>query len=246
MRVAIVTGAGRGIGAATAARLSADGLAVAVLDRDEPASGRTAANITSSGGTALAVTADVADPTQVKDAVALVAERLGPPLVLVNNAGVTSDRPLTEMTEDDWDLVLGVNLRAHFLMCRAVLPHMRGEGWGRMVNVSSMAANGTANQANYCSAKAGVQGLTRALAVELGPEGITVNAVAPGYIATEMTETSAGKAGFARAQRVVAAQTPMRRVGTPADVAETIAFLASADSGFITGQVVPVTGGLMV
>ena len=247
-RVAVVTGAGRGIGAATAARLASDGLPVAVLDKDGAAAEQTVRDIAGAGGIAYAVELDVTDAAHVADAVDAVARRLGPPAVLVNNAGLTCDRPFGEMTDEDWDVVLGVNLRAPFIMSRAVLPYLRQHGWGRIVNVSSMAAMGTAHQANYAAAKAGLQGLTRTLAVELGPEGITVNAVAPGYIATGMTRATADRdgPGFARAQRAAAAQAPVRRVGTPEDVAEAIAFLAHEDSGFITGQVLPVTGGLVV
>ncbi|MFI9723633.1 SDR family NAD(P)-dependent oxidoreductase [Streptomyces sp. NPDC052396] len=247
-RVAIITGAGNGIGAATAVRLSWDGLAVAVVDKDREAGERTAQEITESGCPAVAVPADVTDPAQIRAAVDQVTAQLGPPTVLINNAGLTSDRPFAEMTAMDWDLVLELNLHAPFLMSQAVLPYLRQQRWGRIVNVSSLAAQGTTHQANYAAAKAGVQGLTRALAVELGPEGITVNAVAPGYIVTGMSRTSAARHGaqLASLQRVAAARTPLRRVGRPEDVAEAIAFLASEESGFITGQVLPVTGGLTV
>lgn len=246
-RVAIVTGGGRGIGAVTASRLAARGLVIAIVDRDKTTAESTADAIRAAGGDAIAVQADVAVPAEVAAAVARVVAELGPPTVLVNNAGITSDNPLDEMTLDDWDIVVDVNLRGPFLMAQQVRPHQARAGWGRIVNLSSMAALGTRNQANYCAAKAGIQGLTKALAIELGPEGITVNAVAPGYIATDMTEAAAVRLGvkFETVQRTVAAQTPVRRVGQPADIAAIIVFLVSDDAGFITGQTISAAGGLM-
>ncbi|MFI9723624.1 SDR family NAD(P)-dependent oxidoreductase [Streptomyces sp. NPDC052396] len=242
-RVAIVTGAARGIGAATAARLAALGASVAVLDMAPAES--VVERIARAGGTALTVRADVSREEEVRRAVAEVAERLGAPAVLVNNAGVVRDRPLGELTRDDWDVVLDVNLRGAFLLCQAVRPYMTDLGWGRIVNVSSTSADGSRDQANYSSAKAGVRGLTRTLAIELGPDGITVNAVAPGYIVSEMTAATAARLGvdFQDFQRLVAEQTPVRRVGTPEDVAHAIAFLAGEGAGFITGTVLQVTGG---
>ncbi|MEQ4304386.1 3-oxoacyl-ACP reductase FabG [Plantactinospora sp. B6F1] len=246
-RVAIVTGAARGIGAATAARLAADGLAVAVLDLDAAGCAHVVADITARGGRALPAPADVTDPVQVRAVVAAVAERLGPPTVVVNNAGVIRDGPLAEMTDGDWDVVHAVNLRAAYLMCREVRPYLVAGTGGRIVALSSVAAVlGNRDQANYAAAKAGVLGLVRGLAQELGPFGVTVNAVGPGYIATEMTRATAGRLGvdFAELQRMVAAQTPVRRVGRPEDVAHAVAFLVSPDAGYITGEVLHVNGGV--
>jgi 3-oxoacyl-[acyl-carrier protein] reductase len=244
-RVAIVTGAGRGIGAAVAVRLAADGMAVAVLDLDESRCAGTVSAVTASGGTAMAAAADVSAADQAQDAVSRVAAELGPPSVLVNNAGVIRDRPLGDMTEDDWDTVVDVNMRGPFLMSRAVRPYLVQGGWGRIVNLSSASALGNRDQANYSAAKAGVQGFTRTLAIELGPFGVTVNAIAPGYIVTEMTASMAERLGmeFSKLQKIVAAQTPVRRVGQPEDIAHVVSFLVSEGAGYVSGETIYVTGG---
>jgi 3-oxoacyl-[acyl-carrier protein] reductase len=244
-RAAIVTGAARGIGAATARRLAADGMAVAVLDLDAAASASTVDAITAAGGTALAVAADVSKAGQVETAVGKIAAELGPPAALINNAGVIRDNLLFKMSEDDWDTVLGVHLRGAFLMSRAAQKYMVEQGYGRIVNLSSSSALGNRGQANYSAAKAGMQGLTKTLAIELGPFGITVNAVAPGFIVTDMTAATAARIGvdFEEFQQARAAQIPVRRVGQPADVAAVISFLASEDAGFVSGQVIYVAGG---
>ena len=244
-RVAIVTGAARGIGAGTARRLAADGMAVAVLDLDAGSCDATVEAITSAGGRAIAVGADVSDDDQVEAAVATVAEEFGPPAVLVNNAGVLRDNLLFKMSGDDWDTVLNVHLRGSFLMSRSVQKHMVAQRYGRIVNLSSSSALGNRGQANYSAAKAGMQGLTKTLAIELGPFGITANAVAPGFIATDMTAATAARLGmtFEDFQARVASQVPARRIGEVDDVAHAISFLASEGAGYISGQVIYVAGG---
>jgi 3-oxoacyl-[acyl-carrier protein] reductase len=244
-RVAIVTGGARGIGAATSRRLAADGFAVAVLDLKESDCSGTVDAITSAGGRALAVGADVSQADQVDAAVAKVAAELGPPVVLVNNAGVLRDNLLFKMTEDDWDTVLGVHLRGAFLMSRAAQKHMVDQRFGRIINLSSSSALGNRGQSNYSAAKAGLQGLTKTMAIELGQFGVTANAIAPGFIATDMTAATAARVGvgFDDFQKMAASQIPVRRVGQPEDVAHVASFLASEGAGFVSGQVIYVAGG---
>jgi 3-oxoacyl-[acyl-carrier protein] reductase len=244
-RVAIVTGAARGIGAATARQLAADGMAVAVLDLDAGNCAATVDAITAAGGRALAVGADVSQAEQVEAAVGKVAGELGPPAILVNNAGVIRDNLLFKMTEADWDTVLGVHLRGAFLMSRATQKHMVDQRYGRIVNLSSSSALGNRGQVNYSAAKAGMQGFTKTLAIELGQFGITANAVAPGFIATDMTAATAARIGmsFEDFQAAAASQIPVRRVGQPDDVAQVISFLCSEGAGFVSGQVIYVAGG---
>jgi 3-oxoacyl-[acyl-carrier protein] reductase len=244
-RVAIVTGAARGIGAATAERLAQDGFAVAVVDLDESATAATVQAIEAAGGRVIGVGADVGDADQVQAAVDRVVAELGPPVVLVNNAGVTRDNLLFKMTDADWDLVMHVHLRGSFLMTRAVQQHMVQAGWGRVVNLSSTSALGNRGQANYATAKAGLQGFTKTLAIELGRFGVTANAIAPGFIQTEMTRATAERLGRDWEQYVAerAAAIPVQRAGTPADIAHTVSFLVSEGAGFVSGQVGYVAGG---
>jgi len=244
-RVAIVTGAARGIGAATAKRLASDGMAVGVLDLDASACAPTVDTITAAGGRAVAVGADVSDAEQVATAVGKVAAELGPPVVLINNAGIIRDNLLFKMSEDDWDMVLGVHLRGAFLMSRAAQKFMVEQRFGRVVNLSSSSALGNRGQVNYSAAKAGMQGFTKTLAIELGQFGVTANAVAPGFIATDMTAATAARVGmgFEEFQAAAASQIPVRRVGQPDDIAHLISFLVSEGAGFVSGQVIYVAGG---
>jgi 3-oxoacyl-[acyl-carrier protein] reductase len=244
-RVAIVTGAARGIGAAVARRLAADGMAVGVIDLKEGDCGATVDAITAAGGRALAAGADVSDAAQVAAAVDAIAAELGPPVVLVNNAGVIRDNMLFKMTDDDWDTVLGVHLRGSFLMSRAAQKYMVGQKFGRIINLSSSSALGNRGQANYSAAKAGLQGFTKTLAIELGQFGVTANAIAPGFIATDMTAATAARIGveFEAFQQAAAASIPVRRVGQPEDIAHVASFLASEGAGFVSGQVIYVAGG---
>lgn len=244
-RTAIVTGAARGIGAAVATRLAADGMAVAVIDLDEAACAGTVDAITDAGGTALAVGADVSDAAAVDAAVERIASELGAPTVLVNNAGILRDNLLFKMTVEDWDLVMGVHLRGAFNMAKAAQKHMVEAKFGRIVNLSSTSALGNRGQANYSAAKAGMQGLTKTLAIELGKFGITSNAIAPGFIQTDMTAATAERVGvpFDDFIKFSAEQIPVARVGQPDDIAHTASFLASEGAGFVSGQVIYVAGG---
>jgi 3-oxoacyl-[acyl-carrier protein] reductase len=244
-RTAIVTGAARGIGAATAKRLAADGFAVGVLDLDETACAGTVGAIEAAGGRALGVGVDVSKAEQVEAAVKRVADELGAPVVLVNNAGIIRDNLIFKMTEEDWDAVMGVHLRGAFLMTRACQAYMTQEKYGRIVNLSSASAQGNRGQANYSAAKAGLQGFTKTLAIELGRFGVTANAVAPGFIQTDMTRATAERMGVSFEDFIAhsAAQIPVQRVGQPEDIAATISFLCSEEAGFVSGQVIYVAGG---
>ncbi len=244
-RVALVTGAARGIGAAIAQRLAADGMAVAVVDLEEQASARTADAITSTGGRAVAIGADITDERAAVAAVDQAGAELGPVTVLVNNAGIIRDNLIFKMTTDDWDSVLGVHLRGAFLMTRAAQAQMTKVGWGRIVNLSSTSALGNRGQVNYAAAKAGMQGFTKTLAIELGRFGVTANAIAPGFIETEMTRATAARVGvdFEEWQIAMAKTIPVGRIGQPADIAAVASFLCSEEAGFVSGQVIYVAGG---
>jgi len=244
-KTAIVTGAARGIGAGIAIRLASDGMAVAVLDLSEADCAGTVKEIENAGGRALAVGCDVSKTDEVNTAVERIAAELGEPTVLVNNAGITRDAMLFKMTDEDWDTVIDVNLRGPFLMTRAVQKYMTGQQWGRIVNISSSSGLGNRGQANYSATKAGIEGFTKTLAKEMGKFGITANAVAPHFIATDMTAAMAGKLkmSFEDLVETYKKQIPVARVGQPADVAHAVSFLVSEGAGFTSGQVLYVAGG---
>jgi 3-oxoacyl-[acyl-carrier protein] reductase len=244
-KIAIVTGAARGIGAETAIRLASDGLAVAVLDLNEADCAKTVKEIENAGGRALAVAADVSKTDQVNAAVERVAAELGEPTVLVNNAAITRDALLFKMTDEDWDAVINVNLRGSFLMARAAQKYMSAQKWGRIVNIASSSGLGNRGQANYSASKAGLEGFTKTLAKELGKFGITANAVAPHFIATDMTAGMADKLkmSFEDLVETYKKEIPVGRVGQPADVAHAISFLVSEGASFVSGQVLYVAGG---
>lgn len=243
--VAIVTGGARGIGEAIARRLSNDGMHVAILDLDENASISTAERIAAPGTRTIGIGVDVSDEESVQSAVQRVAEGLGAPTVLVNNAGILRDNLLFKMAVSEWDQVMDVHMRGTFLMTRAAQKYMVDSHFGRIINLSSSSALGNRGQVNYAAAKAGIQGLTKTLALELGPFGITANAIAPGFIATAMTEATAQRIGvsFEELQERGAATIPVRRVGQPEDVAAAASFFASDEASFISGQVLYVAGG---
>ena len=244
-RVAVVTGAARGIGAAVAVRLAADGNSVAVVDLNEADTADTVRGIRAAGGRAVGIGADVSDSAAVQAAVALIAEELGGPTILVNNAGILRDNLLFKMTDTDWDAVMGVHLRGAFLMSRAVQAHQVQAKWGRIINLSSTSALGNRGQANYAAAKAGIQGFTKTLAIELGRYNVTVNAIAPGFIQTDMTRATAERLGVPFDDFVAAAaqEIPVGRAGTPADIAAAASFFARAEASFVSGQVLYVAGG---
>src|SRR5689334_10176486 len=245
-RVAIITGAARGIGAGTAKRFADEGAAVAVLDLDESQAQATAESL---GATkAIGVGCNVADEGSAQAAVDRVVEELGGLHILVNNAGITRDNLLFKMSLEDWDSVMGVHLRGAFLMSRAAQKTFVEQKYGKILNTSSTSANGNRGQANYSAAKAGIQGFTRTLALELGPFGINVNAIAPGFIATDMTDDIARrlKLDVEEFRRLSAEANPVNRVGTPEDIAAAAAFLCSDEASYITGQTLYVDGGAKI
>jgi 3-oxoacyl-[acyl-carrier protein] reductase len=246
-RVAIVTGSARGIGAGTAKRFAEEGASVAVLDLDEGQAQATAEGL---GGDAKAVGigCNVTDSASVEAAVGRVIEELGGVHVLVNNAGITRDNLLFKLTEDDWDAVINVHLKGAFLMSKAVQKTFVDQKYGKILNLSSVSANGNRGQANYSAAKAGVQGFTRTLALELGKFGVNVNAIAPGFIATEMTDDTARrlKLDVEEFRKMNAEANPVKRVGYPEDIAAAAAFLCSDEASYITGQTLYVDGGAKI
>ncbi len=248
-RVAVITGAARGIGFGVATRFAEEGASVAIIDLDEAAAAEAAAKLPLvEGATSVGIGANVAKAEDTEAAVARVVEELGGLHILMNNAGITRDNLLFKMTEDDWDLVMNVHLKGHFLMSKAAQAVFVKQKYGKIINVSSTSATGNRGQANYSAAKAGVQGFTRTLALELGPFGVNVNAIAPGFIATEMTDQTAARLGLDvdEFRKLSAEANPVKRVGEPADIAAAAAFLASDEASYITGQTLYVDGGATV
>src|SRR3954471_112389 len=243
-RTAIVTGGGSGIGLAISERLAGDGAAVAVFDRDGSSAEETAAKIEAAGGTAIGVTVDVTDRPQIDAGVADVRARLGRSTILVNNAGLQGFDPFLKISLELWNRILEVSLTGTFNCCQAVVPDMVEEGWGRIVNISSSSAQGAQPyMTHYVAAKADVIGFTKALALELGRKGITVNTIPPGFIDTPMLRDSESKGFLGKGVEAHEATTPVRRVGRPEDIAAACAFLVSDEAGYITGQVIGVNGG---
>ena len=242
-RVVVITGAARGIGAGTAQRFADEGAAIAVVDLDEAAAQATAESL--GAVKAIGIGCNVSDADSVDKAAARILSELGGWHVLVNNAGITRDNLLFKMTEQDWDSVMGFHLKGAFLMSRAAQKTFVAQKYGKILNLSSTSANGNRGQANYSAAKAGVQGFTKTLALELGPFGINVNAIAPGFIATEMTDDTARRLGIDvdEFRELNAKANPIRRIGAPADIAAAAAFLCSDEASYITGQTLYVDGG---
>ena len=240
-RRALVTGASRGIGREVALRLAAEGASVAVnYHTGEAEAAEVVAAITDSDGTAVAIGGDVSDAAQAAATVAAAQEALGGLDILVNNAGITRDNLVLRLSEEDWDAVLDTNLKGAFLCTKAALRPMLRQRSGRIINMSSVVAGtGNPGQANYAAAKAGLIGLTKTVAREVASRGITVNAVAPGFISTRMVDAISEEQRERVLERI-----PLARFGTPQDVAACVAFLASDEAGYITGQVLGVDGGL--
>jgi 3-oxoacyl-[acyl-carrier protein] reductase len=243
---ALVTGASRGIGAATARALASDGWSVGInYSRDRDGAERIAGSIEEGGGTALALGADVADPGSVEEMLSRITEELGPILVLVNNAGITADGLSMRLTDEDWNRVLDVNLTAAFRLTRAVIGPMMRQRFGRVVNVSSVVGlRANPGQANYAASKAGLIAFTRTVAVEVARRGVTVNAVAPGLIETELTRDFTSNGSDSDGSAGLLDAIPARRPGSPEEVAACIRFLASDQAAYMTGAVLPIDGGM--
>lgn len=243
-RAAIVTGGGSGIGRAIAHQLAADGYATGVLDLNADAAEQVAKEIGDDGGQALAVRVDVSGRGAVAAAVAEVRASFGPVLVLVNNAGLSSYKRFVNITDELWDRIIAVNLTGPFYCTQAVVPDMIAAGWGRIVNISSSSAlGGQQYMTHYVSSKAGLIGFTKALALELGPEGITVNTIPPGFVDTPMLRDSEEHGLLGGSVDEHAQRTPVRRPGRPEDIAAACSFLVSEEAGYVTGQVIGVNGG---
>ncbi len=244
-RTAIVTGGARGIGAAICERFAADGMKVAVVDLSESDAQQVVDRITAAGGEALAVGADITDEAAVEQAVSTIATTLGPPTVLVNNAGIIKDNMLFKMSPQEFQAVLAVHLTGNFLITKACQKYMVEEKFGRIISMSSTSALGNRGQVNYSAAKAGIQGMAKTYAIELGKFGVTSNSIAPGFIETDMTRATAERVGisFEDFTAGAAKQIPVARTGKPEDIAHTASFLASEGAGFVSGQVIYVAGG---
>jgi 3-oxoacyl-[acyl-carrier protein] reductase len=241
-RVAVVTGGGKGIGLAIARRLASQGAAVVVTGRDQAPLDAFAGDTSAAGGRAIAVVADLSKPGEADRLCAATLEAFGKADILVNNAGITRDGLLVRMSDDDWDAVIDTNLKGAFRAIRAFTRPMMKQRWGRIVNITSVIGLiGNAGQANYAASKAGLIGLTKAVAKELASRHITVNAVAPGFIETAMTEALGEDVRAGLQSRI-----PLGRLGTADDVAHAVAFLCSEDAGYVTGQVLPVDGGMVM
>jgi 2-hydroxycyclohexanecarboxyl-CoA dehydrogenase len=243
-RVAIVTGAGSGIGLAIAERLAVEGALVAVWDLNGESATTVAAGIDAAGGRAIGMTVDVSDRAGIDAGVQHVRESLGPPLILVNNAGIAPFQAFLKIDSDSFDKVIAVNLKGTFDCCQAAVPHMLEAGWGRIVNIaSSSAQTGSAYQVHYSASKAGVIGLTRSLARELGPKGITVNTIPPSFVDTPALRGAEEKGYLGEGVPFHEKTTPVGRVGRPEDIASACAFLVRDDASYVTGQVIGVNGG---
>jgi 3-oxoacyl-[acyl-carrier protein] reductase len=243
--VAVVTGAARGIGAAEAVRLAEDGANVAIFDISANHLSETVWRIEQTGAKALAVVCDVSHGERVKESMAHVVDHFGRLDILVNNAGVLRDNLLFKMSDQDWDTVLDIHLKGSFLCTREAQTYMVKQRYGKIVMTSSISALGNRGQTNYAAAKAGLQGMTRTMAIELGPFNINVNAVAPGWIVTDMLSQMAGRMGttLEALQEDIAKGIPLRRMGKPEDIANVVAFLVSDDASYITGETIYVSGG---
>ena len=244
VRVAIVTGGASGIGLGIARRLVTDGRHVAIFDRDGDAADRAAAELSAGGGTVIGLPVDVTSRDQIDDGVAAVRDRFGRPTILVNNAGLDGFDRFLDISLEKWNRLLEVNLTGTFQCCQAVIPEMLEVGWGRIVNISSSSAQGGQPlMAHYVSSKAGMIGLTKSLALEFGPKGITVNTIPPGFIDTPMLRATEAKGLLGDTVEHHEGRTPVRRVGRPEDIAAACAFLVAEDAGYVTGQVLGVNGG---
>jgi 3-oxoacyl-[acyl-carrier protein] reductase len=239
-KVAIVTGSARGLGAATARRLAEEGAKVVITDIQKELAEATATALRADGLEAHCVIGDITQAADVQRLVQETVARFGAVHILVNNAGFPRDKYLVKMSEEDWDLVIGVMLKGAFLAARTVMPHLIEQGWGRIINISSRAHFGNPTQANYSAAKAGLIGMAKALAMEEGRYGITVNCIAPGFIETEMIQALPTYETIK--ERALQMQ-PIKRMGRPSDIADAVAFLASERASFISGEVLHVTGG---